>query len=144
MARDVLPLEWPEPIPLAERIRNRGLHPVTNLPVDPDPERSCGNCALRRWIFDERTCTWHDTVCSVAFPCAHDSTRGVVAFYGAVNPENYCDDVCCTADDKGRDAGYRRWPWPDAVKMDMPACVRWRDLDAEVIANTLAGDYYGG
>lgn len=125
------------PLTPAEVIRRSGRHPVTMLPLDPDETHTCGNCATRRWIFDETTCEWHDTVCAVLSRCAYRPDRGMVA-YGPPDPDDFCVETCCTAWDQ--DPGWSRpWPWDEHVTDDLPACLRWTDLDAESVVTALRG-----
>lgn len=118
-----------EPLAPAEVVRRRGYHPVTMLPLDPDEARSCGNCATRRWVFDETACEWHDTVCAAITRCKIRPSRGMIAT-GPPDLYDYCDEPCCTPwhDDPGWS---RPWPWDERIEAWMPACTRWTDLDAE-------------
>lgn len=126
-----------EPLSPTEVIRRRGYHPITMLALDPDETRTCGNCATRRWVFDETKCNWHDNVCAAVSRCESDPNRGLIAT-GPPDPDDYCDEECCTPwhDDPGWS---RPWPWAEAVKDDLPACARWTDLEAERVVFALGG-----
>lgn len=151
MERDRLPGVCGEPLPESdalvlfdmtpltptEVIRRRGVHPLTMLPLDPDETHTCGNCATRRWIFDETGGRWHDTVCAVLSKCEWGHGNVVT---GAPMPEDYCEDECCTAWDGGGDLRYANpWPWDSTTSPDLPACSRWTDLETESVVAVLAG-----
>lgn len=124
------------PLTPAEVIRRRGYHPITLLGIDPDETHTCGNCANRRWIFDDTGGDWHDTVCAAVTRCEF-SEYGMVA-HGQPLPDLYCEEPCCSAL-AGDEPWSRAWPWAEKIEPWMPACAQWRDLMAEQIMLTLAG-----
>lgn len=123
------------PLTPNEVIRRRGVHPVSMLALDPDESRTCGNCATRRWVFDETACEWRDTVCAAISRCKWKPARGLIAA-GPPGPDDYCDDPCCTPwhDDP---PWSRPWPWDEMIDPEHPACTRWTDLLAERVVVAL-------
>lgn len=140
------------PLTPAEVIRHKGHHPVTMLGLDADESRTCGNCARRRFVWIVGRTHMHgdrwETVCVEVSPseCRYGA---VVDGPVDVADGSYCEDGdCCNAEccaESARDVkadGYdphEPWPSDGAVDEWMPACERWRDLEAERVVRTLGG-----
>lgn len=142
------------PLSPAEVVRHKGYHPATMLPLDPDENHTCGNCARRRrvWIVGRvhnHGDRW-ETVCDVVSPSpAHFGKLTVLEdSEERISAGEFCAEDCCCAEccaESARDVeldGYDphpAWPWESAVEDWMPACERWWDLEAERVLQALKG-----